>query len=117
MEGNDDLLDYSQKNFLPSWEDKSIVRLAVREVENLISHTFDGLFELKLQLYGSAMSGLNLKGAGDADLDFSLSFPSGLFTPQSVFKKIKDALYAKKTAYKTKAASFSCVTIIKASFG
>jgi hypothetical protein len=45
MEGNDDLLDYSQKHFLPSWQDKSILRLAVREIENLISHTFDGLFE------------------------------------------------------------------------
>jgi hypothetical protein len=48
MEGNDDLLDYSQKNFLPSWEDKSILRLAVREIENLISHTFDGGYEYKL---------------------------------------------------------------------
>lgn len=75
MEGNDDLLEYSQKNFLPSWEDKSILRLAVREIENLISHTFDGVYEYKLLIYGSAMSGLNLKGADDADLDFSLSIP------------------------------------------
>jgi tRNA nucleotidyltransferase (CCA-adding enzyme) len=92
MEGNDDLLDYSQKNFLPSWEDKSILRLAVREIENLISHTFDGGYEYKLQLYGSAMSGLNLKGVGDADLDFSLSFPSANISPESVFKQIKEAL-------------------------
>ena len=82
MEVNDDLLEYSQKNFLPSWEDKQILRLAVREVENLISHTFDGTYEYKLQLYGSAMSGLNLKGEGDADLDFSLSFPTSNITPQ-----------------------------------
>lgn len=89
MEGNDDLLEYSQKHFLPSWEDNSILRLAVREVENLISHCFDGSFEYKLQLYGSAMSGINLKGAGDADLDFSLSLPSADLTPHTVFKRIK----------------------------
>jgi hypothetical protein len=83
MESNDDLLEYSQKYLLPTWEDKQNARLAEREVDNLISHTFDGL-EYKLVLYGSAMSGLNLKGEAEADLDFSVSFPTSIVTAKTM---------------------------------
>ena len=116
MESNDDLLEYSHKFLLPTWEDRQNATLAEREVDNLISYTFDGL-EYKLVLYGSAMTGLNLKGEAEGDLDFSLSFPTSIVEANTMNKRIRNVLIGAKVPYKTHAASFSGVKIIRASFG